>query len=58
MYITYSDSDGVVADSLASYCTLLDTNGVEYAVKVLHGTGYDHTNVKPHLYDYLQVIFK
>lgn len=58
VYITYSDSDGVVADSPSSYCALLDTNGVEYAVKVLHGTGHDHTSVKPHLYDYLQVIFK
>ena len=28
VYITYSDSDGVVADSPSSYCALLDTNGV------------------------------
>lgn len=58
VYITYSDSDGVVADSPASYCKLLEDNGVEHTVKVLHGTGHDHTSVKPHLYDLFQVIFK
>ena len=58
VYITYSDSDGVVTDFPASYCKLLETNGVEYAVKMLHGTGHDHTSVKPHLYDLFQVLFK
>lgn len=58
VYITYSDSDGVVADFPASYCKLLETNSVEHTTKILHGTGHDHTSVKPHLYDFFQVIFK
>lgn len=58
VYITYSDSDGVVADTPENYHKLLEANGVEHTTKVLHGTGHDHTSVKPHLYDFFQVVFK
>lgn len=59
MYITYSDSDGVVGEFPETYCQLLEANGVENTTKkVLNGTAHDHTSVKPHLYDFFQVIFK
>ncbi len=56
--VSSSEVDGVVGTSPDSYRNIMTENDVEYLSHVMKITGHDHTSVKPHLYNYLQVIFK
>ena len=56
--ISSSQSDGVVGTSPDSYRDIMTANEVEYLSHVMKITGHDHTSVKPHLYNYLQLLFK
>ena len=56
--VSSSEVDGVVGSSPDSYRNIMTENDVEYLSHVMKITGHDHTSVKPHLYNYLQFIFK
>lgn len=56
--VSSSQSDGVVGTSPDSYRSIMTENEVEYLSHVMRITGHDHTSVKPHLYNYLQLLFK
>ena len=56
--VSSSQSDGVVGTSPDSYRDIMTANEVDYLSHVMKITGHDHTSVKPHLYNYLQLLFK
>ncbi|MBP1549694.1 MAG: hypothetical protein J6A05_06780 [Oscillospiraceae bacterium] len=56
--VSSSQNDGVVGTSPDSYRDIMVANEVEYLSHVMKITGHDHTSVKPHLYNYLQLLFK
>lgn len=56
--VSSSQNDGVVGASPDSYRDIMTANEVEYLSHVMKITGHDHTSVKPHLYNYLQLLFK
>lgn len=56
--ISSSDIDGVVGASPNDYRNIMTENKVEYLSHVMKTTGHDHSSVKPHLYNYLQLLFK
>lgn len=56
--ISSSQNDGVVGSSPDSYRNILAQNNEKYLSHVLKSTGHDHTSVKPHLYNFLQLLFK
>ena len=56
--VSSSQNDGVVGTSPDSYRDIMTANEVEYLSHVMKITGHDHTSVKPHLYNYLQLLFK
>jgi len=56
--ISSSKADGVVGSSPNSYRKIMTENGVEYLSHVMESTGHDHTSVKPHLYNFLKMLFK
>lgn len=56
--ISASKKDGVVGSSPMQYHEMLTENNVEHLWHELSSTGHDHTSVKPHLYNYLRMIFK
>lgn len=58
VFISSSKSDGVVGSNPDSYRKIMTDNGVPYLSHVLEKTGHDHTSVKPHLYNYLKMLFK
>ena len=58
LLISSSKADGVVTDSPDNYRRILTDNGEEFLSHVLNSTGHDHTSVKPHLYNYLRMLFK
>ena len=58
LLISYSKADGVVGSSPASYVDILEQNGEEHLVHVMESTGHDPTSVKPHIYNYLQMLFR
>ena len=57
LLISSSDIDGVVGSSPNDYRNIMTENDVEYLSHVMKTTGHDHSSVKPHLYNYLQLIF-
>ena len=56
--VSSSQSDGVVGSSPDSYRNTMTENEVDYLSHVMKTTGHDHSSVKPHLYNYLQLLFK
>lgn len=58
VFISSSKADGVVGNNPDSYRKIMTENGVEYLSHVMENTGHDHTSVKPHLYNYLKMLFK
>ncbi len=58
LLISSSKADGVVGASPDKYRSVLTENGEPFLSHVLTATGHDHTSVKPHLYNYLRMVFK
>ena len=58
IFVSSSEMDGVVGTSPDSYRNIMTGNDVEYLSHVMKITGHDHSSVKPHLYNYLQFLFK
>ncbi len=58
VFISSSERDGVVGSSPDDYRSIMTENDVEYLSHVMKTTGHDHSSVKPHLYNYLQLLFK
>ncbi len=58
IFISSSKADGVVGSSPDSYRKIMTENEVEYLSHVMERTGHDHTSVKPHLYNFLKMLFK
>jgi len=56
--VTSSLADGVVGPAPKSYLDMMTNNGTEYIWHLLEDTWHDHTSVKPHLYNYLRMIFQ
>lgn len=58
IFISSSKADGVVGSNPDSYRMIMSKNDVEYLSHVMERTGHDHTSVKPHLYNFLKMLFK
>ncbi|MBE6888655.1 MAG: hypothetical protein E7485_01385 [Ruminococcaceae bacterium] len=58
VFISSSKADGVVGSNPDNYRRIMTENGVEHLSHVMESTGHDHTSVKPHLYNYLKMLFK
>lgn len=56
--ISSSKCDDVVSSSPDSYRKIMTENGVGYLSHVMECTGHDHTSVKPHLYNFLKMLFR
>lgn len=58
VFVSSSKSDGVVGSNPDSYRKIMYQNGVEYLSHVMQRTGHDHSSVKPHLYNFLKMLFR
>lgn len=58
LFVSSSKADGVVGNNPDSYRKIMTENGVSYLSHVMERTGHDHNSVKPHLYNYLKMLFK
>lgn len=58
VFISSSRTDGVVGASPDGYRGIMHNNGVEFISHVMSNTGHDHSSVRPHLYNFLQMLFK
>ncbi len=58
LLISSSKSDGVVGGNPDDYRNIFTENGEEYLSHVMEYTGHDHTSVKPHLYNFIKMLFK
>lgn len=58
IFISSSKIDGVVGSNPDNYRKIMTENGVGYLSHVMTRTGHDHTSVKPHLYNFLKMLFK
>lgn len=58
LLISASNTDGVVGTNPMTYHEMLTQNGTEHLWHLLNGTGHDATSVKPHLYNFLRMIFR
>lgn len=58
VFISSSKTDGVVGQNPDIYRNLMTKNGVDYISHVMASTGHDHSSVRPHLYNFLQMLFK
>lgn len=58
VFISSSKADGVVGSNPDNYRRIMTENGVEYLSHVMENTGHDHNSVKPHLYNFLKMLFK
>lgn len=58
IFVSSSKADDVVGASPDSYRSIMTANGVEYLSHVMERTGHDHTSVKPHLYNFMKMLFK
>jgi glucuronoarabinoxylan endo-1,4-beta-xylanase len=56
--ISASKADGVVGTNPKLYHNIMNNNGTEHIWHELTDTGHDHTSVKPHLYNFLRMIFR
>ena len=57
LMITGSKADNVVGEAPMDYDTVLTENGVEHLWHELPDTAHDQSSVKPHLYNFLRMIF-
>ena len=58
IFISSSKTDGVVGNNPDNYRRIMSENEVEYLSHVMERTGHDHTSVKPHLYNFLKMLFR
>ena len=58
VFMTSSLADGVVGPAPKSYIDMMTKNGTAHIWHLLEDTWHDHTSVKPHLYNYLRMIFQ
>ncbi len=58
VFVTSSQADTIVGPAPKSYIDMMTKNGTEHIWHLLEDTWHDHTSVKPHLYNYLRMIFK
>ena len=58
LFVSSSRSDGVVGSNPDNYRKIMIKNDVKFLSHVMNKTGHDHTSVKPHLYNYLKMLFK
>ncbi len=58
LFVSSSRSDGVVGNNPDTYRKIMIKNDVKFLSHVMNKTGHDHTSVKPHLYNYLKMLFK
>ena len=58
LLISSSFADGTVGSSPDTYRGYLDSNGEPFLSHFMQKTGHDHTSVKPHLYNFMQMLFK
>lgn len=58
VFVTSSLADGVVGSAPKSYIDMMTKNGTAHIWHLLEDTWHDHTSVKPHLYNYLRMIFQ
>ncbi len=56
--ISSSKADNVVAAAPDSYRRILERNGERFFSHVMQATLHDPTSVKPHMYNFLQLLFK
>ena len=56
--VSGSKADGVVGSSPKDYHNTMTENKVEHIWHELSDTGHDHSSVKPHLYNFLRLIFR
>ena len=57
VFVTSSKADTIVGPAPKSYIDMMTKNGQEHIWHLLEDTWHDHTSVKPHLYNYLRMIF-
>lgn len=57
LLVSSSLSDNAVSAAPDSYRSILTQNGEPFISQVLRETAHDHTSVKPHLYNFLRMIF-
>ncbi|MCR5621647.1 MAG: esterase family protein [Treponema sp.] len=57
LLISSSLADDTVSTAPDSYRGIFTENGEPFLSQVLHGTAHDHTSVKPHLYNFLRMLF-
>ena len=58
LLISSSNSDGVVTTFPNNYRGIFDSNGEVFLSHVMEKTGHDASSVKPHLYNYMRMLFK
>lgn len=58
LLISSSDSDGVVATFPDEYRKILQENNTAFVSHKMASTGHDSSSVKPHLYNFLRMIFQ
>ena len=58
VFVTSSQADTIVGPAPKSYIDMMTKNGTEHIWHLLEDTWHDHTSVKPHLYNYLRMIFQ
>lgn len=58
LLISAAENDGVVGSFPASYHNMLNANETEHLWHTTSRGGHDHSSVKPHLYNFLRVIFQ
>lgn len=58
LMVSYSKADDVVGESPENYCRIMTENGTEHLEHIMEHEGHDHTSVKPHLYNFLKMLFK
>lgn len=58
LLMSSSNSDGVVGSSPLNYRVMMKKNGVDFLTHTMQSTGHDHSSVKPHLYNFMKMLFK
>lgn len=58
LFLSSSDSDGVVGSNPEIYHRMWEENGTEHIWHRMSKTGHDASSATPHLYNYLRMIFK
>ena len=58
VFISSAKNDGVVGASPDGYREIMNNNGVDYISHSMSSTGHDHSSVRPHLYNFIKMLFK